>query len=595
MKLKISGIPLAPYCMKHLYNALFLIIFVSPFLHAQQKTDSIVSKKIKTLDSLARINPTESLEALNIFYDENKNAISKAPISLEQVYYAFSKYHYYLYEYDESIAYSKKGKKVIQENELDTPTYYYDNLLGAVFGNLEVKDSAAYYFTKSAEALANEGQYTHAAQINYNIASLYNKDFNLKDGFIYFRKSLDFYDKVEDSMKAPDYSFMVGNIGYVYEKGDSLIIAEKLGREAIKYGTKFNERNGLIFGNLTLSDVYQDQQKLDSAYAYSKEAYTISRKNEFKDFYPTTAMHLAILEAKNNPEKALEYMEEIPLDTDDRELNWLGNIDKFMGELYTRTNNFKKANFHLNKFIQFQDSLNKAETEIKAADILEKYKAAQKDLTIVQKEAEISKKENQNKIIGIITAALALLLIAFLFIYRQRQKTQQQQIIALENEKDNIALRSLMAGEEKERSRIAKELHDGLGGILAVGKMHASNIKKTDSNASDIEKISELLDTASKESRRISHNLLPENLVQKGLDAATQNLDAIFKNARNLVSKMDRELGDMQLIEQKLAKLQLGHGAAAFLEGADRYPEVSVNTAEQKVLRHQGDGRQRKR
>ncbi len=181
---------------------------------------------------------------------------------------------------------------------------------------------------------------------------------------------------------------------------------------------------------------------------------------------------------------------------------------------------YQKAYNYLLEYSQETDSLNIADVDKNLKELRLKYESAENELTIAQQKAEIVEKENQNILIAIVSAALALLLLAVFFIFRQRQKTQQQQIVALENEKENIALKSLMAGEEKERSRIAQELHDGLGGILAVSKMHASKLEKTSDNASEIRKLTALLDTASIESRRISHNLLPENLLQKGLDAA---------------------------------------------------------------------------
>lgn len=78
-----------------------------------------------------------------------------------------------------------------------------------------------------------------------------------------------------------------------------------------------------------------------------------------------------------------------------------------------------------------------------------------------------------------------------------------------------------MTGEEKERSRIAKELHDGIGSLLAASKMHASKLL---SQSPDIvSPLIHMLDNASKETRRISHNLLPESLLNKGLDIALQD------------------------------------------------------------------------
>jgi len=529
-----------------LTTCIYLVIFSTAFSYAQQRIDTLVEKKIKITDSLARITPKESLEALTKFYTNNENEILQSPIALEQVYYALSKYNYYVYDLEASKKYLFKGKQLIKDKNLKVASYYYDNLLGAIYGNQEELDSAAFYFTKSANELAALGQYKHAAQINYNIGSTYRDNFNLPDAYIYYRKCLDFYNKVPDSIKGPDYSFAAGAMSYFYEKGDSLKLAVKLAREAIEYGEKFKERNGWIYGNLALSDYFESKNKEDSTLFYSKRAYEIARTNTFKDFYPITAIHLAKLYAEENPEYAVSLTEEVPIDTEDRSLRFLGNIDELMGKLYSKTGSHAKANFHLSKYIAYRDSIVAADTDMKAAEILEKYKAAEKELKIAEQEAEITEKENQRKTLLIISLAIGLLaLLSFLF-FRQRQKTQQQKIVTLENERENVALRSLMAGEEQERSRIAKELHDGLGGILAAAKMHASK-------ASNAEKVTELLDTASKESRRISHNLLPESLILKGLDQALKD----FIKSINDSGLLKAEYESIQLQNNLPQSLQL--------------------------------------
>lgn len=514
-------------------------------LHAQ-KIDSLVQQSIKVYDSLARIDPKQTLTDFKTFYKQNEKEISESPIALEQVYYAFSKYHYYLYELETSKEYLFKGKQLIQDEKLDVASYYYDNLLGAIYGNEEKLDSAAYYFTKSANELASLEQYKHAAQINYNIGSTYRDNFNLADAFIYYRKCLEFYEEIPDSTKGPDYSFAAGAIAYFFEKGDSLAIAKTIGIRALDFGGKFKERNGWIYGSLALADYFEAIQKPDSTLFYSTYAYDVARANSFKDFYPITAIHLAKLYSETDPQRAIKLAEEVPTDTDDRSLRFLGNIDELMGSLYSKTGDLKKANYHLNRYIKYRDSVVAKETEIKAADILEKYKTAEKELKIAEQQAEITQKENQRKTLVIVSIGLGLLaLLGFLF-FRQRQKTQKQQIVSLQNEKENIALRSLMAGEEKERSRIAKELHDGLGGILAAAKMHASK-------GNNSQKVTELLDTASRESRRISHNLLPESLLKKGLDQALKD----FITSINESGLIKAEYESIQLQNDLPQSLQL--------------------------------------
>lgn len=63
-----------------------------------------------------------------------------------------------------------------------------------------------------------------------------------------------------------------------------------------------------------------------------------------------------------------------------------------------------------------------------------------------------------------------MLVILSVLIFRtqkQKQKLQQQRISELEIEKQLAATEAVLKGEEQERSRLAKDLHDGLGGILS--------------------------------------------------------------------------------------------------------------------------------
>jgi PAS domain S-box-containing protein len=81
-------------------------------------------------------------------------------------------------------------------------------------------------------------------------------------------------------------------------------------------------------------------------------------------------------------------------------------------------------------------------------------------------------------------------------------------------EKERLA--ALLEGQEKERSRIAKDLHDGLGQMLTAIKMNITLMISQDNKAQDLLR---LIDEAVQESVRISENLLPSRL--KDFDLAT--------------------------------------------------------------------------
>jgi len=108
-------------------------------------------------------------------------------------------------------------------------------------------------------------------------------------------------------------------------------------------------------------------------------------------------------------------------------------------------------------------------------------------------------------------SALALALIVFLLYrnYTNRQKLQQQRIIELETEKQLLATQSLLQGQEDERSRLAKDLHDGLGGLLSGVKLQLGamkgNLILSEEHGRNFNNALNKLDESISEMRRVAH------------------------------------------------------------------------------------------
>jgi signal transduction histidine kinase len=111
--------------------------------------------------------------------------------------------------------------------------------------------------------------------------------------------------------------------------------------------------------------------------------------------------------------------------------------------------------------------------------------------------------------------------------YQQKQQLQQQRITELETQQQLTATEAVLKGEEQERSRLAKDLHDGLGGMLSGIKYSFNSMKgnliMTPDNAQAFERSMDMLDSSIKEMRRVAHNMMPEALVKFGLDAALKD------------------------------------------------------------------------
>ena len=85
----------------------------------------------------------------------------------------------------------------------------------------------------------------------------------------------------------------------------------------------------------------------------------------------------------------------------------------------------------------------------------------------------------------------------------------------------------MIEGQEAERLRIAKDLHDSLGGLLATVKAHFTTIQKEIEQLEKLnitEKTNNLIDEACIEVRRISHNMMPHALSISGLRGAVEDM-----------------------------------------------------------------------
>lgn len=114
---------------------------------------------------------------------------------------------------------------------------------------------------------------------------------------------------------------------------------------------------------------------------------------------------------------------------------------------------------------------------------------------------------------------LVLGLVWFVIRYQRGLMRQQQEVRQLQEAAQQQALAAALVAQEDERQRIAGELHDGVGTILALAKLH---LYAPGSPASP--EAGALIDQAVAEVRRISRNLQPATLQQLGLAQALRAL-----------------------------------------------------------------------
>jgi len=158
-----------------------------------------------------------------------------------------------------------------------------------------------------------------------------------------------------------------------------------------------------------------------------------------------------------------------------------------------------------------------------------KYRTAEKDREIADARLQLltrdyKLKQKNNWII--FACCLSLVLVILLGnLYRsnlRRQKLEKQKMLNLQQQQQLDNLQAVMDGEEKERTRIGRELHDGIMVQLAVIKMKLRKLRVVQEGSGEaaMDVILQQLDQTSMELRRTAHNLMPDMLLENGLTDA---------------------------------------------------------------------------
>lgn len=115
-------------------------------------------------------------------------------------------------------------------------------------------------------------------------------------------------------------------------------------------------------------------------------------------------------------------------------------------------------------------------------------------------------------------------------LYREQIKQE-----ALKNQHRLELLRSGILIQEQERKRIAQDMHDDLGAVLSISRMHLLQAERKYGHLdeqlfSDLQNVRQLTESSIENMRRISHELMPPQLELFGV---IQTLEAVCEQLNN--------------------------------------------------------------
>jgi signal transduction histidine kinase/TPR repeat protein len=378
-------------------------------------------------------------------------------------------------------------------NETSIICRLYDRISGCYYP-LKLYNKSLEYEEKAISCLLPGGDTARIRNAYFNAGLLLKELGQYQKALSYYQKAIQM-NTGTDGDKILDCRLQFSMAALLNAQGDHLGAATYAGK-GINFSKALNFESGVAMNLGELGRAYLYLRKFDEAKTVLKEAIVISQRNNLGE-----------------------------------ELQLALDLVRFAE---AATGDFTTSAAYDKMYRKLVDSVFNQQTANNIQELESKYRTVEKqnEITRLQSEQKIQELSLQRKNIlnGILIGGVIIILVISLLSYRnykQKQKMQQQRINELEAEKQLAATEAVLKGEEQERTRLAKDLHDGLGGMLSGIKYSLNTMKgnliMTPENNQAFERSMDMLDSSIKEMRRVAHNMMPEALVKFGLDTALKD------------------------------------------------------------------------
>ncbi|TWV94026.1 sensor histidine kinase [Chitinophaga pinensis] len=392
-------------------------------------------------------------------------------------------------------------------------------------------DSAYHYYTRALHVFEKNRPNMESASdyafIAINLANIFTQfaDYQQRDSALrYTRKGL------EDALKNKQYTFVADAytiLSQFAELDKDYKTAQHLMIQALSY-----IQQETLYDNRTLFTIFRrlsDLAERDSNYVDALHYYREYLK-VYQDVYDAEKMSTGKrLEAQYEAEKKEKLLAFMQLDAERK----AGEIDHlhFQDEQRAQQLAFMELQGEKNRQ---QLSLAQLRAQQKEQELsMAHMRSRQRDQELKAIQQKMLYNRRLNTVYALLILASLAALGLMIYAYRERSKSMRQQsrmhqleIQRINKDNEIITLSAMLDGQENERARLARDLHDGLGGLLSGTKIELSGMLPMlgqDSQKSLLRKTLGRIDAAVAELRLVAHNLTPELLARQGLAAALRN------------------------------------------------------------------------
>jgi len=414
--------------------------------------------------------------------------------------------------------------------------------LGQLYFSNENFSEATNFFIYSLRIEEKRNDQKRIADLYDHLGTVYLYQEIFPKSLEYYRKALVIYQNLKDTLKI---ATALSHLGALYTSHE---YCEKRTIEQNKedYGLaldyfqqsqdlleKIHFQEGIAQGWSNIGNVYRRTGDLKKALVFTQKSLSYYREARKSGQIAETLRKLGLIYNRlHKYDLALACMlESKEIGLHEKQVDGIQFLYEDIAQTYDYLKDYKNARDYYVKYMTIRDSVYNNEKSKQIFELETKYQTA-------KKQSEIERltliKKHRNLLIYILIASLFFVSLFGWTHFRnirnkkiiadQKLELKENQLLELEKERQLTAAKSVLQGEEAERSRLAGDLHDGLGGMLTGIKLKLSFMKEnaiiTSENLAHFNHALDLLDTSITEMRRVAHNLMPETLMHYGLRTA---------------------------------------------------------------------------
>ena len=459
-----------------------------------------------------------ALKAIDLSYEENMlNARADALRVLGLIAYGNDDYDVAIEYYNRALEVSDSMKNDSRYSESDI-----DDNLSVIYGSIanvyNMQDKvhlAIHYYQKALPIFEKYGWLESTAILYYNIGELYNSMGNSDEARSNYLMAVDAAQKSGDSLLVA--MSHKGLVAIYNDAGDMAKVEEAANVCYEYYRNHIEEEKGdyivtiLAFARLQMNH-YKD---LDRAEGYISEALSLLDDEtswETRSNVYTVCCEVAM--ARKQWKKAEEYAL-MSLEDEYETYDDIG-VYVYLAQIYAELGNNEGVKEYSEKIFNGMAQFANSNYQSGLSQMAVLYETEKKQAAIEQ-----LTREKRWYMIGSVLIGCIMLLVALLFflLWRNVRKNRQNAIVVAK-----------LSGEVAERVRIARDLHDRMGGLLTSIKRNLEYAENPDETKSSIQVAKSQTDEAMREMRNVAHHLLPESLKRYGLRVALGDYCRTMKN-----------------------------------------------------------------